>query len=97
MEEAYGRVVTEAQINGIPVIASTRGGLPEAVGPGGILIDPDGPIDDWVKAVRNLWDDDAHYAALSAAALAHAQRPEITLAYQIDAWERALMTAANHR
>jgi glycosyltransferase involved in cell wall biosynthesis len=97
VEEAYGRVVTEAQINGIPVIASMRGGLPEAVGPGGILIDPDGPIDDWIKAVRKLWGDDAHYTALSAAALAHAQRPEITLAYQIDAWERALMTAANHR
>ena len=32
-EEAWGRVVTEAQINGIPVLASSLGGLPESVGP----------------------------------------------------------------
>jgi len=44
-EEAYGRVATEAQLSGIPVIASARGGLPEAVGPGGLLIDPEGPIE----------------------------------------------------
>ncbi len=95
VEEAYGRVVTEAQISGIPVIASTRGGLPEAVGPGGVLLDPDGPIDDWVKAVRKLWQDDKYYAELSAAALAYAQRPELTLSYQIDAHEKALLAAAN--
>src|SRR3546814_2686176 len=34
-EEAWGRVVTEAQFSGIPALASDRSGLPEAVGPGG--------------------------------------------------------------
>lgn len=92
-EEGYGRIVTEAQISGIPVVASTRGGLPEAVGPGGILFDLDRPITDWAAAVRKLWFDDRHYAQLSAAALAHAQRREITPSYQIAAWERALIAA----
>jgi glycosyltransferase involved in cell wall biosynthesis len=65
--ETFGRVVTEAHASGIPVVASMRGGLPETVGPGGVLIDPAAPIEDWVRAVRELWQDEAHYAALSAA------------------------------
>jgi glycosyltransferase involved in cell wall biosynthesis len=95
-EEAYGRVATEAQISGIPVIASTRGGLPEAVGPGGILLDPEQPVADWAVAVRKLWQDEQHYAELSAAALAHASRREMNFAYQIEAWERAMMHAAGY-
>ena len=35
--ETWGRVATEAQFSGIPVLASRSGALPEAVGPGGIL------------------------------------------------------------
>jgi len=93
-EEGYGRVVTEAQISGIPVVASTRGGLPEAVGMGGILLDLDRPIADWAAAVRKLWFDHGHYRELSAAAVAHAQRREMTLSYQIDAWEREFMSAS---
>jgi glycosyltransferase involved in cell wall biosynthesis len=94
--EGYGRVATEAQISGIPVVASTRGGLPEAVGPGGILLDVDRPITDWAAAVRKLWIDPHHYAQLSAAAFTHAQRRELALPYQIDAWEQALVSAAGH-
>lgn len=37
--ESWGRVATEAVINGIPVLASRSGGLPEAVGEGGICLD----------------------------------------------------------
>lgn len=93
-EEGYGRVVTEAQISGIPAVASARGGLPEAVGPGGILVDPDGPIDDWIAAIRKLWDDEEHYAQLSAAARRHAARPDINFDCQMDAWEEILSRAA---
>lgn len=81
-EEAWGRVASEAQFSGIPVIASDRGGLPEAVGPGGILLDPEKP-ELWVKAVRRLWDDEAYYSQISAAAVAHADRPEINPDMQI--------------
>lgn len=95
-EEAYGRVASEAQISGIPVVASSRGGLPEAVGPGGILLDPQRPIADWAAAVRKLWEDQRQYAELSTAAEAHAERREMTLDYQMDAWERAMLEASGH-
>jgi glycosyltransferase involved in cell wall biosynthesis len=94
-EEGYGRVVTEAQISGIPVIASRRGGLPESVGSGGILLDPDGPIEDWGAAVRKLWLDDLYYAELSVAALAYAERPENSLSHKLDLWNQALSRAAD--
>jgi glycosyltransferase involved in cell wall biosynthesis len=96
-EEAYGRVAPEAQISGIPVVASARGGLPEAVGPGGVLVDPDGPIQAWVNAVQKLWQDKPYYAELSAAALAYAERPELGITHQMDAYERALQAACNKK
>jgi glycosyltransferase involved in cell wall biosynthesis len=74
-EESWGRVASEAQVSGIPVLASAIGGLPEAVGPGGILIEPGAPLAAWVKALRSVWDNAELYAQLSGRALAHAQRP----------------------
>lgn len=76
-EEAWGRVATEAQINGIPVLASNRGGLPESVGPGGILVEHDAPIEKWADAFSKIWDDPSEYARYSAAAFKHGNRPEI--------------------
>jgi glycosyltransferase involved in cell wall biosynthesis len=83
-EEAWGRIASEAQFSGTPVVASKRGGLPESVGPGGVLLDPDGPIEAWVEALRRLWHDNAHYAEVSAAALAYADRPQIDPAVQVN-------------
>ncbi len=74
--ETWGRVASEAQINGIPVLASDRGGLPEAVGDGGICLDYDAPLETWVAEFLKLWRDDAYYARLSEQALTHARRPE---------------------
>ena len=37
--ESFGRVTAEAVMNGIPVLASKSGGIPEAVGEGGITIE----------------------------------------------------------
>lgn len=77
VEEAWGRVVTEAQISGIPVLASDIGGLPEAVGPGGILIAPDAPIAAWAAALASIWDDEQNYQRLVAAATEYSNRQEI--------------------
>jgi glycosyltransferase involved in cell wall biosynthesis len=76
-EEAWGRVASEAHCSGIPVIGSRRGGLPEAIGDGGIVIDYDAPIENWVEAVRRLWDDDKEYDRLSSAARAFSERPAL--------------------
>lgn len=89
-EEAYGRIATEAQYSGIPVIASNRGGLPEAVGQGGILLDPDGDIHHWVDAVQKLWHDPSYYHSLSDLAFAHANRPELDVGLQLETWENLL-------
>lgn len=71
--ESWGRVATEAVMNGIPVLASTTGGLPEAVGSGGIVLDPpescagarenwlrlpsESECRPWIDAHYRLWDE----------------------------------------
>jgi glycosyltransferase involved in cell wall biosynthesis len=96
-EEAWGRVASEAQLNGIPVIASRRGGLPEAVGPGGALIDPDASDDVWADAVRALWSDSKLYDSLSAAALSYSARPEMNPDRQLDALLRLILATTAGR
>ena len=83
-EEAWGRVATEAHLNGIPVLASNRGGLPESVGPGGILLPAEAPHAAWLAALAQLWDDPEAYARYCAAAAAHAQRSEVQPAVILD-------------
>lgn len=83
-DEAWGRVVTEAHISGIPVIARAVGGLPETVGPGGILVEPSAPIDAWSKALTQLWDDAEQHKATSLAALEYSQRETIRPDHLID-------------
>jgi glycosyltransferase involved in cell wall biosynthesis len=81
--ETWGRVVTEAQFSGIPVVASDRGGLPEAVGAGGTILTHDAAPELWAATIRDLWRDDGRHRALSRAALEHAARPAIDPDYQL--------------
>ncbi len=78
-EEAWGRVVSEAHVSGIPVIGSDRGGLPEAIGPGGRIVPHDAPITLWEQELRNLWDDPHAWKAASLAAETYSRRPELSL------------------
>jgi glycosyltransferase involved in cell wall biosynthesis len=73
--ETWGRVASEAHFSGIPVVASNRGGLPEAVGPGGIILGYDEHASKWAEAIRKLWYDDSLYKQLSAGAVRYAARP----------------------
>jgi len=82
-----------AQYSGIPVIASDRGGLPEAVGAGGVLVDPDGPLDAWVAATQRLWRDKEYYSKLAGAAYAHSNRPALRWDVQLPLWEKAFADA----
>ena len=82
-EEAWGRLATEAHVSGIPVLASNRGGLPEAVGPGGVLVDHDAPFSDWEQALARMWDDSSEYHRLSEAALQYSARKEMDPDYVI--------------
>jgi len=92
-EEAWGRVATEAQFSGIPVLGSDRGGLPEAIGPGGTVLSIDAPVEAWVAELRRLWDDDDYYAVKSRQALGHAARAEINPAHQLGMLENVLKSA----
>jgi len=76
-EEAWGRVVSEAHVSGIPVLASNIGGLPESTGSGGILVSPNAPISEWIEAISTIWDDLSCYNDLSEKALLCSRRPEI--------------------
>lgn len=74
-EEPSGRVAAEALVNGIVPIVSDRGGLPETVGEGGIVLAlPPGltvetqtpvsaaAVEEWKQWVVQLVDDQAEYA-----------------------------------
>ncbi len=78
-EEAWCRVASESHVNGIPVIARNIGGLPESVGPGGILIDREAGIKEWNDALHALWYDDTQWRHYSNKAKEYSARDELRL------------------
>jgi glycosyltransferase involved in cell wall biosynthesis len=89
--ESFGRVAAEALVNGIPVLASNRGALPETLRGAGLLFDiparytPESrqvpsaaEVRPWVDALVRLWDDPAFYERTSRRCreAAAAYRPE---------------------
>jgi glycosyltransferase involved in cell wall biosynthesis len=93
-EEAWGRVASEAHCSGIPVLGSRRGGLPEAIGKGGVVLDYDAPLDEWIAALTRLWSDESHYERMAAAALDYSRRPEMDPAHQFSTFLGVLERAA---
>jgi glycosyltransferase involved in cell wall biosynthesis len=74
--ESFGRVAAEAMMNEIPVIASTRGSLPEVLAGAGVLLDIPSPhtpeyrvppsakeVSPWASVVARLWDDESAYTS----------------------------------
>jgi glycosyltransferase involved in cell wall biosynthesis len=87
LTESAGLMAMEAMLNGIPVLASNRGGLPETIGDAGFLFDiparytpetRDLPtaeeIEPWVETIIRLWDDAAEYERWSRAARERARQ-----------------------
>lgn len=89
-EEAWGRVASEAQISGIPVLATKRGGLAETVGAGGLVFDPAADASVWATAIESLFKDSGYYKTLSDAALFHARREALQPATIMAQWELLL-------
>jgi D-inositol-3-phosphate glycosyltransferase len=69
--ESFGLVAVEAQACGTPVVAAAVGGLPTAVGPGGLLVDGH-DVRDWADTLEGLLLDPARRAALARRGMAHA-------------------------
>jgi len=92
-EETWGRVVTEAHAAGIPVLARAYAGLPESVGPGGILMAPDASLEQWTQALRSMWDDHSLYDTLVERTREFSARPEAQPAYLAEAFIAVLRRA----
>jgi glycosyltransferase involved in cell wall biosynthesis len=93
-EEAWGRVATEAHVNGIPVLGSDRGGLPQAIGQGGLVVPAQAPIEAWLAALDLIWNDPDIYAAR---ARTYATRPEIQPETIVGELKRILQATAARR
>ena len=85
--ESQPMVAIESMINGIPVIGSDRGGIPEVLGecgfvlplperltPASTVVPEAEEVEPWVETIVRLWDDRALYEAQSRAARQAAQR-----------------------
>jgi glycosyltransferase involved in cell wall biosynthesis len=85
-QEGASRSIVEAQLSGIPVIASNRGGNSERLNGGGFCLDlPPRLLDDprivpteeeveaWIKTLLMLWNDEKAYATAAANALKAAE------------------------
>ncbi|MDN5797315.1 MAG: D-inositol-3-phosphate glycosyltransferase [Intrasporangium sp.] len=69
--ESFGLVAIEAEACGTPVVAAAVGGLPTAVGDGGVLVPTHDP-DQWADVIGSLLHDPVQREALSRKAVAHA-------------------------
>jgi glycosyltransferase involved in cell wall biosynthesis len=85
--ETFSRVAAEAMCNGIPVLASDRGALPETLGASGIVLHlPERltpfsrilptaeEVTSWVESIIRLWDDAGFYGELRHRALRESER-----------------------
>ena len=84
--EGFGLPVLEAMGNGCPVIAADATALPEVVGEGGVLVDPD-DVDGWAAAMLEVLSDTDRRDWLIEAGLAQTAR------YQWAASTNALLDA----
>ncbi len=67
--EGYGLPVVEAMARGCPVVAADAGSLPEVVGSGGRVLDPD-DVAQWSETISEMVGDDAARRELSEAGTA---------------------------
>ena len=80
ISEGYSRVIIEAALNGIPVIANKIGGIPESLGNSGIFIDIEQSenkmVKQYISTIDKLLNDSREYVKYSERALKRAKEYE---------------------
>ena len=82
--ETFGRVIVEAQLNGIPVVGADVGGIRETLGKGGILIEDRSRPQSYVSAIKKILDNEEHFSAM---ALENVEQEEFILEKQIEKFQ----------
>ena len=85
-EEGFGRVMLEAQINGIPVLGRATGAIPEVLGTSAALLPMDAPARAWADEIERLLSDESFYARRSAAGRANAARKQFDIKSQLESF-----------
>ena len=93
-EESFGRVVIEAMHNGIPVVASKVGGLPEACDGAAILVEEYDSVDAWSAALDKLGDDEV-YEEYVARGQKRAEQYRNKMDAQLETFAEVVTSAAN--
>jgi glycosyltransferase involved in cell wall biosynthesis len=71
LDEGFGLPVLEAMTAGVPVVASTRGSMPEVAGDAAVFVDPT-DVDGFAHAIERLLEDERHAQDLAARGVARA-------------------------
>lgn len=90
--EPAARNICEAVGIGIPCIISDRGGVPETMGPGGIIVDDVEDIGEWVGHIERLHEDFETWRDYSVAGSEHSKM--MSLDKMTDRFERVLESVA---
>lgn len=81
-EEAFGRVVVEAHAAGVPTLASAVGGLPEASGDAGMLVENYRSAEAWKRTLKHLVENPTALTANFDLLKQNPERFTSALAYQ---------------
>ncbi len=94
--ESGARVIAEAQLNGIPILASNTGGSAELIDGGGKIFEipqearekrgevivTENDLLPWIEEIKNLWNDEKYYKDISEKVMQIGKKHDISVSTQ---------------